>query len=161
MSVCVSVCGMVAQVLALPPHSKKVLGSIPAWGAVGTGGRFSPGLRVSGGLSPRPFCVEFACSPRVHKGFLHKEPQQKNMQKNRSLSCPSLTKTGYEHLAWYKGCPLRLAALKEGQLGWVKGRGRISPATASACVCPVSPPIARVCCSVSCFVTTINDFDFI
>ena len=76
-------CGTVAQVLALPPHSKKVLGSIPAWGAVGTGGRFSPGLQCSGGLSPGPFCVEFACSPRVHKGFLHKEPQHKNMQKNR------------------------------------------------------------------------------
>ena len=29
--------GTVAQVLALPPHSKKVLGSIPAWGAVGPG----------------------------------------------------------------------------------------------------------------------------
>src|SRR4029434_5137593 len=38
-------------------------GSIPAWG------RSSPGLQWSGGLSPGPFCVEFACSPRVHKGF--------------------------------------------------------------------------------------------
>ena len=27
--------GMVAQVLALPPHSKKVMGSIPAWATVG------------------------------------------------------------------------------------------------------------------------------
>src|SRR4029434_10988325 len=25
--------------------------------------------QCSSGLSPRPFCVEFACSPRVHKGF--------------------------------------------------------------------------------------------
>src|SRR4029434_10740971 len=25
--------------------------------------------QCSGGLSPGPFCVEFACSPRVHKGF--------------------------------------------------------------------------------------------
>ena len=41
---------MVAQWLALLPHSKKVLGSIP--------GR------------PRPFCVEFACSPRACVGFL-------------------------------------------------------------------------------------------
>ena len=31
-------------------------GSIPAWGAVGTGGRFSPGLQCSGGLSPGPLC---------------------------------------------------------------------------------------------------------
>src|SRR4029434_10490774 len=37
--------GTVAQLLALltlPPHSKKVMGSIPAWGAIGSGGRFSP-----------------------------------------------------------------------------------------------------------------------
>src|SRR4029434_1767918 len=37
--------GTVAQVLALPPHSKKVMGSIPAWGAVGSGGQV-PGLSV-------------------------------------------------------------------------------------------------------------------
>src|SRR4029434_3475338 len=42
--------GMVAQVLALPPHSKKVMGSIPAWGTVGSGGRSSPDLQCSGGL---------------------------------------------------------------------------------------------------------------
>ncbi|KAF7665560.1 hypothetical protein LDENG_00137920, partial [Lucifuga dentata] len=41
----------VAQWLALLPHSKKVLGSIPGWGA-------------------GPFCVEFACSPRVRMGSL-------------------------------------------------------------------------------------------
>src|SRR4029434_5356321 len=32
----------VAQVLALPPHSKKVMGSIPAWGAAGSGGQVLP-----------------------------------------------------------------------------------------------------------------------
>src|SRR4029434_10236420 len=36
-------------------------------GAVGSGGQVLP--RVHSGLSPGPFCVEFACSPRVHKGF--------------------------------------------------------------------------------------------
>src|SRR4029434_5224777 len=66
-------CGTVAQVLALPPHSKKVMGLIPAWVAVGSGGQV---LQCSGGLSPGPFCVEFACSPRVHKGFPPQEPQQ-------------------------------------------------------------------------------------
>ena len=37
--------GTVAQLLALlalPPHSKKVMGSIPAWGAVGSGGQVLP-----------------------------------------------------------------------------------------------------------------------
>src|SRR4029434_10598246 len=29
------------------------------------GGRSSPDLQCSGGLSPGPFCVKFACSPRV------------------------------------------------------------------------------------------------
>ena len=31
-----------AQVLALPPHSKKVIGLITAWGAVGSGGAGPP-----------------------------------------------------------------------------------------------------------------------
>src|SRR4029434_10928497 len=62
---------------------------------------------------------ESACSPRVHKGFLHTEPQHKNMQKNRkdrSLSVPDQDWT--EHLAWSpgakkKGCPLLLAVLRK------------------------------------------------
>src|SRR4029434_5790652 len=70
-------CGTVAQVLALPPHSKKVMGLIPAWVAVGSGGQV---LQCSGGLSPGPFCVEFACSPSVHKN------------PNSTLSYQSLTK---------------------------------------------------------------------
>ena len=46
----------------------------------------SPDLQCSGGLSPGPFCVEFACSPRVHKGFHYtKNPNRKNMQMNRTL----------------------------------------------------------------------------
>ena len=48
--------GTVAQCLALLPHSKKVVGSSPA------------SCNMSG-LVPGPFCVEFACSPRVHPGF--------------------------------------------------------------------------------------------
>ncbi|KAJ8269314.1 hypothetical protein COCON_G00119210 [Conger conger] len=38
------------QWVALPPHSKEVLGSNPR--------------------RPGPLCVEFACSPRVCVGFL-------------------------------------------------------------------------------------------
>ena len=43
--ICVCVCVCVCHggsVLALPPHSKKVMGSIPAWGAVGSGGQVLP-----------------------------------------------------------------------------------------------------------------------
>src|SRR4029434_3537314 len=37
-------------------------------------------------LSPRPFCVEFACSPRVHKGFPPlRTLTEKTCKKNRTL----------------------------------------------------------------------------
>src|SRR4029434_833655 len=50
------------------------------------GGRSSPDLQCSGGLSPGPFCVEFACSPRVHKGFPPlRTPTEKHAKKNRTL----------------------------------------------------------------------------
>ena len=70
--------GMVAQVLALPPDSKKVMGSIPAWGAVGSGGQVLPSPSVF--RWARYLCVEFACSPSVHKN------------PNSTLSYQSLTK---------------------------------------------------------------------
>ena len=54
--------GTVAQCVALLPHSKKVVGSSPAW------------CNMSG-LVPGPFCVEFACSPRVTR-VPPVEPQQ-------------------------------------------------------------------------------------
>ena len=86
-----SVCGTVAQVLALPPHSKKVMGLIPAWGAVG-----------SGGLSPGPFCVEFACSPRVHKGFpALRTPTEKHAKGTERMSIPDQRWT--VHLTWSPG----------------------------------------------------------
>ena len=52
----------VAQCVALLPHSKKVVGSSPA------------SCNMSG-LVPGPFCVEFACSPRVTR-VPPVEPQQ-------------------------------------------------------------------------------------
>src|SRR4029434_5879725 len=37
-------------------------------------------------FSPGPFCVEFACSPRVHKGFPPlRTPTEKTYKKNRTL----------------------------------------------------------------------------
>src|SRR4029434_2517937 len=44
--------GTVTQLLALPPHSKTVMGSIPAWGAVGSGGP----------VLPRPSVLRWAIS---------------------------------------------------------------------------------------------------
>src|SRR4029434_9831386 len=71
------------------------------------GGRFSPGLQCSGGLSPWPFCVECACSPRVHKGFPPlRTPTEKHAEE---LNCPSLTKTdGSIGPRALRSCPLLL-----------------------------------------------------
>src|SRR4029434_4084516 len=52
-------------------------------------GRSSSDLQCSGGLSPGLFCVEFACSPHVHRG----EPQQKTHAKEQNTLRRSLTKT--------------------------------------------------------------------
>ena len=65
--------GTVAQCVALLPHSKKVVGSSPAW-------------CNKSGLVPGTFCVEFACSPHVHLGSPHRTPQQKHAEAHRS--CP-------------------------------------------------------------------------
>src|SRR4029434_2836464 len=107
---------VVAQVLVLPPHSKKVMGSIPAWGADGSEGQAPP--RPSGGLSPGPFCVEFACSPRVHK-----DPNRKTC--NRTLSCQSLTKMdGSLHLVpgRLKAAHCSWGVLEEGRSRMGKSR---------------------------------------
>ena len=70
-----SVGGTVAQCVALMPHSKKVVGSSPAW------------CNMSG-LVPGPFCVEFACSPRVHPGSSHWTPQQQKHAEEQMLIIP-------------------------------------------------------------------------
>ena len=67
--------GTVAQCVALLPHSKKVVGSSPA------------SCNMSG-LVPGPFCVEFACSPRVHPGSPHRTPQQQKHAKEQMLISP-------------------------------------------------------------------------
>ena len=81
-----SVCGTVAQVLALPPHSKKVMGLIPAWGAVGSGGQVLPRPSVLRWAISRAFlcgvCMFSPCSQGVSST---KNPNRKNMQKNRTL----------------------------------------------------------------------------
>src|SRR4029434_10535326 len=117
--------GMVAQVLALPPHSKKVMGSIPACGTVGSGGKSSPDLQCSGGLGiSRSLCVEFACSPSVHKN------------PNSTLSYQSLTKMdGSVHLV-----PGRLKAAlgswRKDNPGWGNAETKFTATSGlPACVC--------------------------
>src|SRR4029434_6730227 len=89
----------------------------------------------------RDLCVEFACSPSVHKN------------PNSTLSYQSLTKMdGSLHLV-----PGRLkAVLEEGQSGMGKCRsqnhGDLRPTCVCVCVCvcvcPVSPPYMHVCVPV-------------
>ena len=65
--------GHSGAVVALSPPSKKVLGSIPAWDAVGAEGVSSfpcpQCLQPRWGCQKGPFCVEFACSPPAPLGF--------------------------------------------------------------------------------------------
>ena len=60
--------------------------------------------------------------------MLSPQAQQKNMQKNKILSCPSLTKTDRSLdlvPGRHKGCPLLLAALEDRQSRMEKCRGKI------------------------------------
>ena len=135
-----SVCGTVAQVLALPPHSKKVLGSIPAWGAVGSGGQVLP--RVHGAqVGYLPFCVEFACSPRVHKGFPPLRTPTEKHAKRTEQSCPSLTEMdGLLGPRALRSCPLLLGGpggrtVRDGYNAERTFHSDLRPACARVCVC--------------------------
>src|SRR4029434_747380 len=90
------------------------MGSIPALGAVGSGGQVLP--RPSVFRWARDLCVEFACSPSVHK------------TPNSTLSYQSLTKMdGSLHLV-----PGRLKAvleegtIRDGEMQKTKIRGSLS-----------------------------------
>src|SRR4029434_2323724 len=104
------------------------------------GGRSSPDLQCSGGLSPGPFCVEFACSPLIHKGFPPlRTPTEKTC--NRALSCPSLTKTdGSLHLV-----PGRL---KVAHCSWGPGGRTVRDGKMQSRNSPRSQAYLRVCVCV-------------
>ena len=107
--------GMVAQCVALLSHSKKVVGSSPAW------------CNMSG-LVPGPFCVEFACSPRVHPGSPHRTPQQKHAE----------DRTGHLDLVPGRhndGCPLLLAFPGGGRQDGKNAEETFHRHSTFACVC--------------------------
>src|SRR4029434_906638 len=98
-------------------------------------------------------CVEFACSPRVHKGFPPlRTPTEKTCKKNRTLSCPSLTKTDGSLGPWaLKSCPLLLGGPGERTV-WYGLKAEITFTATSGlrvCVSCVASMCSRVCCSVS------------
>src|SRR4029434_8673704 len=107
---------------------------------------------------PCPSDVEFACSPRVHKGFPPLKTQQKKHAKEQNTLRRSLTKTdGSSHLV-----PGRLkkklptapgGSLRKDGPGWEKAEKTFTTTSGlPACVCVswVASIYARVCSSVSC-----------
>ena len=75
-------CGTVAQVLALPPHSKKVMGSIPTWGAVGSGGQVLPRVHSAQWAISRAFlCGVCMFSPCSQGGSSTKNPSRKTCRR--------------------------------------------------------------------------------
>ena len=119
--------GTVAQCIALLPHSKKVVGSSPAscnmWGLV-----------------PGPFCVEFACSPRVHPGSPHRTPTIKTCKKSRCSSVLTLTKSGPSTWTWSLGAASLAAHCSWLSLGedarMGKSREHLPPSSLlHVCVC--------------------------
>ena len=122
---------MVAQCVALLPHSKKVVGSSPA------------SCNMSGLV---PFCVEFACSPHVHPGSPHRTPTIKTCKKSRCPSVLSLTKSGPSTWTW-SPAPQRWPPTAPGcpwgrMPGWEKSREHLPPSShLHACVCVCVSPL--------------------
>ena len=122
--------------LALPPHSKKVMGSIPTWGTVGSGGQVLPRPSVLRWAISRAFlcgvCMFSPCSQGVSS---NKNPNRKNMQKQNILLSVRdrdgrfTWSPGAEKLPTAPGGSWR----KDGP-GWVKCRAYISQRP-QACVC--------------------------
>ena len=109
----------VAQCVALLPHSKKVVGSSPA------------SCNMSG-LVPGPFCVEFACSPRVHPGSPHRTPTIKTCKSRcSSVLIPDQVRT--EHLDLVPG--RRIAGLGGGCQDGKKAENIFHRRPTCMCVC--------------------------
>ena len=92
--------------------------------------------RTSGGLSPGPFCVEFLCSPHVHKGFPPlRTPTEKHAKRTEHMSIPDQRWT--VHLTVPRAltsCPLLLGGpggrtIQDGK------RQKINSPRPQACVC--------------------------
>src|SRR4029434_6911291 len=107
---------------------------------------FSPDLQCSGGLSPGAFCVEFACSPRVHKGFPPlRTPTEKHARRTKHMSIPDQRWT--VHFTWSPGassCPLLLGG--PGGRTVQDGKNAENKFTATSGL----PACACVCVCVSC-----------
>src|SRR4029434_3427434 len=92
-----NICGTLAQVLAQRPHSKKVQGSIPAWGAVGANAQVGY------------LCGVCMFSPYSQGVSSTKNPNRKTCKTTEHMSIPDQRWT--VHFTWSPGatsCPLLL-----------------------------------------------------
>src|SRR4029434_7096008 len=95
--------------------------------------------QCSSGLSLGPFCVEFACSPRVHKGFPPlKTPTEKTCRTEHSLSVPDqdrqFTSLGPRAL---KSCPLLLWSWRKDSPGWENSQTTSGVRVCVDCIFPI------------------------
>ena len=116
--------------------------------------------RFSHAPPPPPAGSGGPCTPGDWTSQLYhpeKAPLQTNThthkkQKNRSLSCPSLTKDWTRALGLVPGRHKKAAQcsfpVRKGSSGWVKSRGQFPPVTSSACVCVSC--VAAQCTGVLC-----------
>src|SRR4029434_9299690 len=152
--ICTALFNTVAQVLALPPHSKKVMGSIPAWGAVGSGGQVPPGPSVLRWAIYRAFLCGVTVSmfsPCSQGVSSTKNPNRKKLcKKDRTLLSVS-DQDG--QFTWSPGAYKLPTApgrsWRKDIPGWEKSRARIHGDLRPTCVCVscVASIYARVCSS--------------
>src|SRR4029434_6100994 len=107
----------------------------------------------SGGLSPGPFCVEFACSPRVHKGFSPlRTPTEKHAKEQNTLLSVS-DQDGRSTL-------LGPRAPKAVHCSWGPGGRTVRDGKMQCvCVCPVSPP--NICTCVSLYKNKLTEVSLV
>src|SRR4029434_3742929 len=110
--------------------------------------------QCSGALSPGPFCVEFACSLRVHKGF---PPLRTPTVKTCKITITVQRWT--VHFTWSPGAA-KLPTAPGGSLrkdgpGWENVENKFTATSGlpacvcvCVCVCPVSHPYMHVCVPV-------------
>ena len=110
-------------------------------------------LLVLGAGSPQAISRALLCGvcmfPPCSQGVSStKNPNRKNMQKNRTLSCPSLTKTDgsldlvpgrHKRLPTAPGCPGG-RTVQDGKMQRKNSLRPLRHACVCVCVCPVSPP---------------------
>src|SRR4029434_2497023 len=78
--------------------------------------------QCSSGLSPGPFCVEFACSPRVHNGFPPlRTPQENSEKKTRTLLSVPDRDGRFNRFPGAEKLLTAPGSLKRDDPGWVKG----------------------------------------